>query len=434
MVERCRAEQRVPPVDVVRREVLGIVDDRDVTQRGQLAAHLEEALEEPDVLDDRDRRLAVPDEVLHLLRRRGVVDRDRCRAEQQHRGVGDVELRPVPHHEHDPVAVADTELAQRGRDPGDAFGVVAPGPLAEPVGTREPRPMSANAVRPGRRGRRRSGRTAPAASASACSSRGPRGFPQDAVENLGRTVGYWRAARPEEFVGARLTGRFSTSSPRDVCVPRLRRAVRCSGFPTDRVVAVGQRPTRVADVRGRARQARGRAGHRDAVDFDEHVARLRVRVGEQFAHRVDGRDRGLGRLERGEHLGSRTRTDPRGDDAVELLAVLGARREASRSVSSPSTPSSASTRVRDRLGRRRDRDPLAVGALVRAARHGVRDAGTEPRLVVVEVRGRRRQRRHHLQHRLEQVHVDDLTLARAVAMRAARPSPRTRPRARRPRR
>ena len=93
MVERGRAEQRVPTVDVDRREVLGIVDDRDVTQRGQLAAHLEEALEEPDVLDDRDRRLAVPDEVLHLLRRRGVVDRDRRRAEQQHGGVGDVELR-----------------------------------------------------------------------------------------------------------------------------------------------------------------------------------------------------------------------------------------------------------------------------------------------------------------------------------------------------
>ena len=123
-------------MDLDRREVLGIVDDRDVTQRGQLAAHLEEPLEEPDVLDDRDRRLAVPGEVLHLLRRRGVVDRDRCRAEQQHGGVGDVELRAVPHHEHDPVAVADTEVAQRGRDPGDAFGVVAPGPLAEPVGIR----------------------------------------------------------------------------------------------------------------------------------------------------------------------------------------------------------------------------------------------------------------------------------------------------------
>ena len=53
---------------------------------------------------------------------------------------------------------------------------------------------------------------------------------------------------------------------------------------------------------------------------------------------------------------------------------------------------------------------------VGAARHRVRDARTEPRLLVVEVRGRRRQRRHHLQHRLEQVHVDHLALAAAVAL------------------
>ena len=45
-----------------------------------------------------------------------------------------------------------------------------------------------------------------------------------------------------------------------------------------------------------------------------------------------------------------------------------------------------------------------------------RDARAQPRLLVAEVRGGRRQRRHHLQHRLEQVDVDHLTLAGAVAV------------------
>ena len=39
---------------VGRRELVGVVDDDDVPQVGQLAAHLEEPFEEGDVLDDRD--------------------------------------------------------------------------------------------------------------------------------------------------------------------------------------------------------------------------------------------------------------------------------------------------------------------------------------------------------------------------------------------
>ena len=119
---------------------------------------------------------------------------------------------------------------------------------------------------------------------------------------------------------------------------------------------------------------------------------------------------------------------------VELLAVLGSALERREARVVAVRRASVEHAVRDRLGRRRDRDPLAVGALVRAARHGVRDARTEPRLVVVEVRGGRRQRRHHLEHRLEQVDVDDLALARCDRDGAARPSPRTRPRAPRLRR
>ena len=90
----------------------------DVLERGQLGAHLEEALEEADVLDDGDRRIAVAGEVLDLLGRRRVVDRDRRRAEQQHGHVGDVELGPVAHHQHDAVAPPDPELAGARPRPG----------------------------------------------------------------------------------------------------------------------------------------------------------------------------------------------------------------------------------------------------------------------------------------------------------------------------
>ena len=44
------------------------------------------------------------DEVGDLLRRRGVVDRDRSRPARKHRQVRDVELQPVAQHQDDPVA------------------------------------------------------------------------------------------------------------------------------------------------------------------------------------------------------------------------------------------------------------------------------------------------------------------------------------------
>ena len=74
-------------------------------------AHLEEALEEVDVLDDRELGVAVSGEVLDLFGRRGVVDRDRRRAEQERGDVGDVELGTVAQHEHDAVAVPDAQVA-----------------------------------------------------------------------------------------------------------------------------------------------------------------------------------------------------------------------------------------------------------------------------------------------------------------------------------
>ena len=135
---------------------------------------------------------------------------------------------------------------------------------------------------------------------------------------------------------------------------------------------------------------------------------LHVRIGHELAHRVHGRDRGLGRVERGEHLGRSARAPTHAPTIASSSSRCSARLSNVAKRGSSPTPSSVEHAVRDRLGRRRDRDPPAVGAAVGAARHRVRDARPEPRLLVAEVRGGRRQRRHHLQHRLEQVDVDHL--------------------------
>ena len=96
-----------------------------------------------------------PSEVLHLLGRGRVVDRDRRRAEQDGGDVGDVELGAVAHHEHDPLAPARPQLAERARDPARPVGVVGPGQLtasrrrpstAVPRGRASPGPSSRNRV------------------------------------------------------------------------------------------------------------------------------------------------------------------------------------------------------------------------------------------------------------------------------------------------
>ena len=75
-------------------------------------ADLEEALEEPAVLDDGDLGAAVVHQVLDLFGRRRVVDRHGRGAAEQHGEVERVELRPVADHQHDLVAVADTEILE----------------------------------------------------------------------------------------------------------------------------------------------------------------------------------------------------------------------------------------------------------------------------------------------------------------------------------
>ena len=112
--------QRVVRLHVVRRQ-LRRLDDEDPLQVRQLVAHLEESLEEPDVLDHRDRRLGVVDQVLQLLGRRGVVDRDRRRPQERGGQVDDVELGPVAHHQHDPLARFETRRLQPAGNGRDLF-------------------------------------------------------------------------------------------------------------------------------------------------------------------------------------------------------------------------------------------------------------------------------------------------------------------------
>ena len=44
-------------------------------------------------------------------------------------GVGDVELGPVAHHEHDPRTGTDAQCRQAGGGPGDVIGELVVGPL-----------------------------------------------------------------------------------------------------------------------------------------------------------------------------------------------------------------------------------------------------------------------------------------------------------------
>jgi hypothetical protein len=65
--------------------------------------------------------------VLELLGSRRVVHRERCRAEQQRRRVGDVELRAVGQQQADRVPRAHAQRREPGRDAPGLLAVLAPG-------------------------------------------------------------------------------------------------------------------------------------------------------------------------------------------------------------------------------------------------------------------------------------------------------------------
>ena len=113
------AEQVVVRCHVVGNLVVRRVDDEDATQTGKIRAHLQEPLQEPNVLNDRDLRLSVIDEVLQLLRRRRVVDRHRGCPQERRRDVDDMELGPVADHHHHPLSRPQTSGLQTRRHTGD---------------------------------------------------------------------------------------------------------------------------------------------------------------------------------------------------------------------------------------------------------------------------------------------------------------------------
>ncbi len=78
------------------------------------------------LLADHDGVLRVGEQVGDLLGRGGVVDRERCRAEVQRRGVAEMKLGTIHHHRRDGVPPADAKRRQAGRDPLHALGVLAP--------------------------------------------------------------------------------------------------------------------------------------------------------------------------------------------------------------------------------------------------------------------------------------------------------------------
>ncbi len=102
--------------------------------------------------------------------------------------------------------------------------------------------------------------------------------------------------------------------------------------------------------------------------------------------------------------------DPGGHGRVELVAMRGAPFEALEPVVGADADELEGP-LGHALRRGRDRHPVAVGTLVRAARHGVGDAAPETGLLVREQPVGRDQRPHELEEGLQEVHVDDLAHA-----------------------
>ena len=143
---RVGAEQVVPAER--RRRARGRRGPRSTTivarASGSSARTLRNALEEVDVLDDRDRRSQWPARYCDLLGRRGVVDRDRGRAE---RGARPCRRRGT--------RAGCASSARPGR-PGRRRGPRAPAASAAgPVGVVGPGPARPRRRRPSSAGRRR---------------------------------------------------------------------------------------------------------------------------------------------------------------------------------------------------------------------------------------------------------------------------------------
>ena len=113
------------------RMVAAVAVDHDQSlDLGQLRARLLEGREERR-LDHRHLRSRVRAHVLDLLGRRGLVDRERDRAERDCAHVDRDELGTVVEHQGDRVALADAEAREPAGDPPDLVAELVP---ADPHG------------------------------------------------------------------------------------------------------------------------------------------------------------------------------------------------------------------------------------------------------------------------------------------------------------
>ncbi len=109
-------------VDTIGQRSLGRLDHVDEFECGQFVTDLQDPVEEPLVLDDRDACLGMTGEVLDLFRRRRVVDAHGRGAQELRGGIEPVEVRAVAHHQQHLLSSAGARSGQPGRRLGDLVG------------------------------------------------------------------------------------------------------------------------------------------------------------------------------------------------------------------------------------------------------------------------------------------------------------------------
>ncbi len=100
------------------------LERHDALQLREPASHFEDASREVVVLDETHARLAIAEDVRHLLRGAGLVHGNGDAAVGEAAEIGDVPLRPVVREDADVPAGLDAELGQPGGDLGDRPPVV----------------------------------------------------------------------------------------------------------------------------------------------------------------------------------------------------------------------------------------------------------------------------------------------------------------------
>jgi hypothetical protein len=119
--------ERDHPVAALARDFVRALEEDHLPHRRNPPADREELAERRRVLREEERTLAVADDVLDLLRRERVVERDGRPCRVQDGEVGDHVFRPVRGEEVDELAGLQAERGEPIRDVADALAVGPPG-------------------------------------------------------------------------------------------------------------------------------------------------------------------------------------------------------------------------------------------------------------------------------------------------------------------